>query len=211
MLRFGAPYIRDLTVHIFFCGSGFLDEAFHWPQGTIFSLYVRYVVHCQSPWGNYVLNICSTMVMASSYSFITFWFYVNHVFMTWCKTVVSSEHQQKGCSSIYSLSLITSFIYANTLCSEFDEKKCNMWFWKKIQLCYVMIILKGSYTCYTIYLYWNSPLIIIFLTHLGLTLFCRPPPGPIREIEGFVMHICITREMRAVFRDAYMRHQAKMG
>ena len=50
-----------------------------------------------------------------------------------------------------------------------------------------------------------------FLTHLGLTLFCRSPPGPIREIEGFVTHICVTREMRAVFQDAYMRHQAKMS
>ena len=44
-----------------------------------------------------------------------------------------------------------------------------------------------------------------------LTLFCRSPPGPIREIEGFVTHICVTREMRAVFQDAYMRHQAKMS
>ena len=48
------------------------------------------------------------------------------------------------------------------------------------------------------------------LTHLGLTLFCRSPPGPIWEIEGFVTHICVTREIRAVFQDAYMRHQAKM-
>ena len=32
----------------------------------------------------------------------------------------------------------------------------------------------------------------------------------IREIEGFATHICVTREMRAVFHDAYMRHQAKM-
>ena len=50
-----------------------------------------------------------------------------------------------------------------------------------------------------------------WLTHLGLTLFYRSPSGPIREIEGFVTHICVTREMRAVFRDAYMRHQAKMS
>ena len=49
------------------------------------------------------------------------------------------------------------------------------------------------------------------LTHLGLTLFYRSPSGPIREIEGIVTHICVTREMRAVFRDAYMRHQAKMS
>ena len=46
-----------------------------------------------------------------------------------------------------------------------------------------------------------------------------PPLRPIREIEGFATHIYIyiyiyiyvTREMRAVFRDAYMRHQAKMA
>ena len=37
------------------------------------------------------------------------------------------------------------------------------------------------------------------------------PPGPIREIEGFVMHICVTREMRAVFHDAYMQHQVNMS
>ena len=49
------------------------------------------------------------------------------------------------------------------------------------------------------------------LTHLGLTLFCRSPPGPIREIEGFATHICVTREMRAVFHDADMRQQAKMS
>ena len=49
------------------------------------------------------------------------------------------------------------------------------------------------------------------LTHLGLILFCRSPPGHIREIEGFATHICVTREMRAVFHDAYMRHQAKMS
>ena len=48
------------------------------------------------------------------------------------------------------------------------------------------------------------------LAHLGLTLFCRFPPGPIRQMEGFATHICVTREMRAVFHDAYMRHQAKM-
>ena len=29
--------------------------------------------------------------------------------------------------------------------------------------------------------------------------WCRSPPGPIREIEGFETHICVTREMRAVF------------
>ena len=46
--------------------------------------------------------------------------------------------------------------------------------------------------------------------HFGLTLFCRPPPRPIKEIERFSTHICVTREMRAVFHDAYMRHQAKM-
>ena len=49
------------------------------------------------------------------------------------------------------------------------------------------------------------------LTHVGLTLFCRFLPGPIREIEGFATHICVTREIRAVFHDAYMRHQAKMS
>ena len=49
------------------------------------------------------------------------------------------------------------------------------------------------------------------LTHLGLSLFCRSPPGPIREIEVFATHICVTREMRAVFHDAYMRHQAEMS
>ena len=49
------------------------------------------------------------------------------------------------------------------------------------------------------------------LTHLGLTLFCSSPPGPIREIEGFAMHTCVTREMRDVFHDAYMRHQAEMS
>ena len=53
--------------------------------------------------------------------------------------------------------------------------------------------------------------VFLTLTHLDLTLFCRSPPGPIREIEGFATHICVTREMRAVFHDAYMRHQAKMS
>ena len=48
------------------------------------------------------------------------------------------------------------------------------------------------------------------LNHLGLKLFCRSPPGPRREIEGFATHIYITREMRAIFHDAYMWHQAKM-
>ena len=33
----------------------------------------------------------------------------------------------------------------------------------------------------------------------------------IREIEGFATHICVTRKMRAVFHDAYMRHQAKIS
>ena len=47
-------------------------------------------------------------------------------------------------------------------------------------------------------------------THLGLTLFSGSPPGAIREIEGFATHICVTREMGAVFRDVYMRHQAKI-
>ena len=47
--------------------------------------------------------------------------------------------------------------------------------------------------------------------HLGLTLFCRSPPGPINEIEGFVTHICVIRGMRAAFRDAHMRHQAMMS
>ena len=45
---------------------------------------------------------------------------------------------------------------------------------------------------------WPS-LIHIVLTHLGLTLFSGSPPGAIREIEGFVTHICVTREMGAVF------------
>ena len=49
------------------------------------------------------------------------------------------------------------------------------------------------------------------LTHLGLTPFCRSPPEPIIETEGFATHICVTREMRAVFHDVYMRHQAKMS
>ena len=63
---------------------------------------------------------------------------------------------------------------------------------------------------YPWYIHCNKP-IPLWLTHLGLTLFYRSPSGPIREIEGFVTHICVTREMRAVFRDAYMRHQAKMS
>ena len=50
-----------------------------------------------------------------------------------------------------------------------------------------------------------------WLTHLGLTRFSGSTPGAIREIKGFVMHICATREMGAVFHDAYMRHQAKMS
>ena len=49
------------------------------------------------------------------------------------------------------------------------------------------------------------------LTHLGLTLFSGSPPGAIREIEGFATHICVSREMGAVFHDAYMWHQAKMS
>ena len=51
----------------------------------------------------------------------------------------------------------------------------------------------------------------IYFTHLGLTLFSGSPPGVIRDIAGFATHICVTREMGAVFHDAYMRHQAKMS
>ena len=51
---------------------------------------------------------------------------------------------------------------------------------------------------------------ILIKTHLGLTLFSGSPPGALREIEGFATHICVTREMGAVFHDAYMRHQAEM-
>ena len=49
------------------------------------------------------------------------------------------------------------------------------------------------------------------LTQLGLTLFSGSPPVVIREIEGFATHICVTREMGAVFHDTYMWHQAKMS
>ena len=51
---------------------------------------------------------------------------------------------------------------------------------------------------------------LFFSTHLGLTPFCRSPPRPIREKEGFATHTCVNREMRTVFHDAYMRHQAKI-
>ena len=68
---------------------------------------------------------------------------------------------------------------------------------------------------YILQSYWTTNWVAGDLEHisLGLTLFCtcRSPPGPIKEIEGFATHICVTREMRAVFHAAYMRHQAKMS
>ena len=59
--------------------------------------------------------------------------------------------------------------------------------------------------------FWNSVFelnadLCTDLTHLGLTLLSGSPPGTIREIEEFATHICVTREMGAVFHDAYMRH-----
>ena len=40
---------------------------------------------------------------------------------------------------------------------------------------------------------------ITLLIHLGLTLFPRSSPGAIREVEGFVVHTCITKQIGAVF------------
>ena len=40
----------------------------------------------------------------------------------------------------------------------------------------------------------------------GLALYPLCLPGATRENVGFVIHICISGENRAVFHDAYMQH-----
>ena len=53
---------------------------------------------------------------------------------------------------------------------------------------------------------WNKLKLI-----LSFNYFPATPLGVIREIDGFAMHIQVTREMRAVSHGTYLRHLAKMS
>ena len=114
-------------------------------------------------------------------------------------------------SSTYNLSMFCRVHHCHLFKLSFDleclhrKQQLSLYCYKTICIVSVMWMLTGIAR---LIIYWSLQ---VMVTHFGLTLFCRSPPGSIREIEEFERHICVTREIRTIFDDAYMQHQAKMS